>query len=59
MKSFSKAVLIMLVGSLLLLITLFMPFASAKDDQKEYLEEYPDEMFSVEYDMTNEEAINI
>lgn len=59
MKSFSKAVLIMLVGSLLLLITLFMPFASAKDDQKEYLQEYPDEMFSVEYDMTNEEAINI
>lgn len=28
-------------------------------DQKEYLQEYPDEMFSVEYDMTNEEAINI
>lgn len=59
MKSFSKAVLIMLIGSLLLIATLFMPFASAKDDHKEYLQEYLDEMFSVEYDMTNEEAINI
>lgn len=51
--------LAMLIGSLMLVATLFMPFASATEDYKERLEQYADGMYVVELDMTNEEAINI
>ncbi len=50
---------IALAGSLVLIITLFLPFASAKDDYKEYLRKYSDDMFSEEIEMTNKEAINL
>ena len=51
--------LAMLIGSLMLVVTLFLPFASATEDYKERLEEYSDSMYVEELDMTNEEAINI
>lgn len=58
-KIFLYPFLAMLIGSIMLVATLFMPFASATEDYKEYLEEYPDSMYAEELDMTNKEAINI
>ena len=49
-KIFIGAFIAMLIGSAILLLTLFMPFASATDEYKEALEEL---------NMTNKEAINI
>ena len=49
----------MLIGSAILLLTLFMPFASATDEYKEALEKFSDSMYIEELNMTNEEAINI
>lgn len=49
----------MLIGSLLLITTLIVPFASAIEDYKEYLQENPDGIYLEELDMTNEEAIHI
>lgn len=58
-KKFLYPFLAMLIGSLMLVVTLFIPFASATEDYKESLEEYSDSMYVEELDMTNEEAINI
>lgn len=58
-KKFLYPFLAMLIGSLMLIVTLFMPFASATEDYKEQLVEYSDSMYVEELDMTNEEAINI
>lgn len=58
-KKFLYPFLAMLMGSLLLVATLFMPFASATEDYKERLEEYSDLMYIEELDMTNGDAINI
>lgn len=58
-RKFLFPFLAMLIGSLMLVITLFLPFASATEDYKERLEEYSDSMYVEELDMTNEEAINI
>lgn len=58
-KKFLYPFLAMLIGSLMLIVTLFMPFASATEDYKERLVEYSDSMYVEELDMTNEEAINI
>lgn len=48
-----------LIGSLMLILTLFLPFASAKDEYKEYLQEYSDKMYAEEINMTNGEAVHI
>lgn len=58
-RKFLFPFLAMLIGSLMLVVTLFLPFASATEDYKERLEEYSDSMYVEELDMTNEEAINI
>ena len=50
---------IALTGSLLLIAALFVPFASATEDYKEYLQEHPDGMYAEEIEMTNKEAINL
>lgn len=51
--------LIAVVGSLLLLAVLFLPFASATKENKEVLLVYADEMYASEIDMTNKDAVNI
>lgn len=51
--------LIMLIGALMLVLTLLLPFASATGDYREGLEEYSDSVFSEELDMTNAEAKDI
>jgi len=48
-----------IVGALLLLITLILPFASANEDYTERLMSYPDSVYSEEADMTNKDAVNI
>lgn len=58
-KKFLYPFIAMLIGSLMLVVTLFIPFASATEDYKESLEEYSDSMYVEELNMTNEEAINI
>ena len=58
-KIFIGAFIAMLIGSAILLLTLFMPFASATDEYKEALEKFSDSMYIEELNMTNEEAINI
>lgn len=51
--------IVALIGSLMLIVTLFLPFASATEDYKEYLQEYSDEMYVEELNMTNGDAVNI
>lgn len=58
-KAFLFPFIAVLIGSLMLVATIFMPFATATDDYKEYLQEYSDEMYAEELDMTNGDAINI
>ncbi len=48
-----------LLGSILLIISLFLPFASATDDYKDYLEAHPDRMADAEINMTNQDAIDL
>lgn len=51
--------LIVLIGAILMLVMLFLPFASAQDDYKENLERYGDKMWLEEINMTNADAVNI
>lgn len=51
--------LIAVLGSLLLIAALFLPFASATEETKEDLLEYADEMYAREINMTNKDAVNI
>ena len=44
--------LAMLIGSIMLIITLFVPFASATDDHREYLEKYANTVSIEELDIT-------
>lgn len=48
-----------IAGALLLLLALFLPFASANDDYKEDLMSYPDSICSEEANMTNKDAVHI
>lgn len=57
MKKYSF--LAVLIGALMLAATIFLPFATATEDYEERLEEYSDEMYVEEINMTNEDAINI
>lgn len=51
--------LAMLIGSLILIVTIFMPFSSAKGDYKKGLEALPETVIDKELDMTNKDAVNI
>ncbi len=51
--------LAVLIGSIMLVITLFLPFASANNEREEWLEEHPDSMYVEEIGMTNKESVNI
>lgn len=51
--------LVTLVGSLLLLSMLILPFASADEDYEDALLDEPDEYVVEEIDMTNEDVVNI
>lgn len=57
-KRFNPKV-IALIGSLLLMITIFLPFASATDNYKQRLMSYPEQMHTEEIKMTNKDAVNI
>lgn len=48
-----------IIGAILLIITTFIPFASAKDEYKENLMNYPDSIYLEEVDMTNKDAVSI
>ena len=47
------------IGSVLLLIMILLPYASAKDDYKEYLKSDPKNYYVSEIKMTNASAVNI
>lgn len=51
--------LITIIGSVLMLLMLLLPFASATDDYSERLMKYEDEMYVEEIEMTNAEAVDI
>ncbi|MBE6651084.1 MAG: hypothetical protein E7613_07205 [Ruminococcaceae bacterium] len=51
--------IVALIGSLLLILVTFLPFASANEEHKDYLEEYSGNMYVQEIDMTNEDAVDI
>lgn len=43
----------------MLIITLFVPFASATDDHREYLEKYANTVSIEELDITNEQLLDV
>ena len=51
--------IIAVVGALMLIITFFLPFASAKGDYREALLKNPDEVFLQEADMKSGDAVDI
>ena len=51
--------IIALIGSIMLIATLFLPFASATEKYREQLEKFPDTMYAEEIGMTNKDAVNI
>lgn len=50
---------ITLIGSIMLLSMILLPYASAKDDYKEYLKSAPNDYYVNEIKMTNAAAVNI
>lgn len=54
-----SAKILLLTGLLIMLLCFFLPYATASDNNREYLEEYSDSMFIDELEMTNEDAVNI
>lgn len=52
-------VLITIIGALLLLLMLLLPYASATKDYEERLMKYADEMYVEEIGMTNADAVDI
>lgn len=50
--------IVAIVGAAMLIVTLFMPFASATEEHEKYLQD-SDKMYMEEIDMTNEDAVNI
>ena len=47
------------LGAVLLLLSMLLPYASARDDYREYLLDHKDEMNIEEVDMTNSDAVHI
>ncbi len=58
-KPFFIPFVAVLIGSLMLVITLFAPFASATGDFKERLQEHSEEMYEEELNMTCGDAVHI
>ena len=52
-------VLITIIGAILLLLMLLLPYASATEDYEERLMKYADEMYVEEIGMTNADAVDI
>lgn len=48
-----------ILGAVLLIITVFIPFASAKDEYRDSLMDYPDYEYSEEANMANKDAVDI
>lgn len=48
-----------IVGAILLIISVFIPFASSKDEYRKSLMNNPDSVYSEEAGMTNKDAVNI
>lgn len=51
--------LILIIAALLTIVSFFLPFAAAKEERRERLEKYSDEMYMEEIGMTNGEAKDI
>lgn len=51
--------LITVIGALLLLVMMILPFASAEKEYKERLKKYEDKYYVKEIEMTNKEAVNL
>lgn len=51
--------LITVLGSLLLIIMILLPFATATKEHKEWLLAYPDQSYVNEISLTNKDAVNI
>ena len=51
--------IITLIGAILMLVMLLLPYASANSEHKDYLIEHSDDMYVQEIGMTNSEAVNI
>lgn len=51
--------IVAIVGAIMLVVTLFLPFASATDGYEEYLQEYSNEKYVDEIDMANKDAVNL
>ena len=58
-RKMKLAWLIIVLGSLLLIAMLLLPFASATKEYKERLLDYPDQSYIEEISMTNKDAVNI
>lgn len=52
-------VLITSIGAFAMLLMLFLPYASAKGERREWLLKYADSMYMKEIGMTNEDAVHI
>lgn len=52
-------ILAMIIGSCIILSVLFLPFATAKGEYKQYLMEHPSEMYIEEIQMTCKDAVDI
>lgn len=59
MKKTSLPRLIAVAAALALVICLFLPFASAKDETRELLMVFPDEIMYQKLDMTAEDMVNV
>lgn len=51
--------IITLISSIIIVIAFFLPYKSATEDYREYLENNPNEMYAEEIGMTNKSAIDI
>lgn len=58
-KMMRYPVLITIIGAILMLLMLLLPYASATDDYEERLMKYEDEMYVEEIGMTNADAVDI
>lgn len=58
-QKFNIPFIALIAASFLLIISFFLPFASADGKYKDYLKDNPKGMFAEEIDMTNKEAVNI
>ncbi|MFR0880366.1 MAG: hypothetical protein ACLSGN_02610 [Oscillospiraceae bacterium] len=58
-QKFNIPFIALIAASFLLIVSFFLPFASADGKYKDYLKDNPKGMFAEEIDMTNKEAVNI